>query len=260
MNYRLTNFEIKTAQGARISGQESNGYLSCTAFNPMNRFEKSHNIAIFDRGMVEYYKTKLPLSKGGLLPDEGWDENAMKPEDRIFVNGCTVEYDLGAEYCRKYTSDIIDANGNTIPGKAAGDFIKDANGQIIHFQKISVFCQYSFKTEAVVDDFGMPVIDPSTGASKVKLIRDENGRPIEQWVDGWTPQQVGESMRRLLVPYHPTMDPGIAASGAPSTASGVTVEQSPDIFGDSQQPAQQAQVQQPTGQQPAANPQGVVQQ
>ena len=117
MNYRLTNFEIKTAQGNRISGQENNGYLSCTAFNPMNRFEKSHNIAIFDKGMVEYYKTKLPVSKGGLLPDEGWDENAMDAQDRIFVNGCTVEYDLGALYCRKYTSDIIDANGVVVPGK-----------------------------------------------------------------------------------------------------------------------------------------------
>jgi hypothetical protein len=232
MNYRLTNFEIKQAQGARISGQESNGYLSCTAFNPMNRFEKSHNIAIFDPGMIAYYKTKLPIGKGGALPDEGWDENAMDPKDRVFVNGCTVEYDLGAEYCRKYTSDIVDADDNPIPGKQAGDFIKDANGQIIHFQKISVFCQYCFKTEALIDDFGMPIIDPATGASKIKILRDENGKPIEQWVDGWTPQQVGESMRRLLTPYNPAMEPGIGAAGNPSGAAGVAVQESPDVFGD----------------------------
>lgn len=251
MNYRLTNFEIKQAQGARISGQESNDYLSCTAFNPMNRFEKSHNIAIFDQGMVEYYKTKLPQGKGGVLPDEGWDENAMDPKDRVFVNGCTVEYDLGAEYCRKYTSDIVDANGTVILGKAAGDFIKDANGQIIHFRKISVFCQYCFKTEALIDDFGMPIIDPATGASKIKVMRDENGKPIEEWVDGWTPQQVGESMRRLLVPYTPSMEPGIAAAGAQSQASGVSVEEAPDIFQGGQQVQQQQnqqQVQQQTTQ------------
>ena len=240
MNYRLTNFEIKQAQGARISGQESNGYLSCTAFNPMNRFEKSHNIAIFDQGMVEYYKTKLPKSRGGMLPDEGWDENAMDPKDRVFVNGCTVMYDLGAQYCRRYTSDIIDANSNPIPGKRAGDFIKDANGQIIHFQQISVFCQYAFKTEALFDDFGMPIIDPTTGASKVRVIRDENGRPIEEWVDGWTPQQVGESMRRLLTPYNPSMESGVAAAGEPSTAAGVEVQEAPNIFGPGPQQAQQA--------------------
>lgn len=252
MNYRLTNFKIQQAQGARISGQESNGYLSCTAFNPMNRFEKSHNIAIFDPGMVEYYKTKLPVGRGGVLPDEGWDENSMDPKDRVFVNGCTVEYPLGAEYCRKYTSDIIDANGDVIQGKAAGDFIKDANGQIIHFSKISVFCQYCFKTEALIDDFGMPIIDPATGASKIKVMRDENGKPIEEWVDGWTPQQVGESMRRLLVPYNPSMEPGIAAAGAPSQAAGVSVEEAPNIFqGGQQQPAQQPQVAQP-GAAPAA--------
>lgn len=244
MNYRLTNFEIKQAQGARISGQESNGYLSCTAFNPMNRFEKSHNIAIFDQGMVEYYKTKLPQSKGGILPDEGWDENAMDPKDRVFVNGCTVLYDLGAQYCRRYTSDIVDANGTTIPGKAAGEFIKDANGQIIHFQQISVFCQYAFKTEALFDDFGMPIIDPTTGASKVRVIRDENGRPIEEWVDGWTPQQVGESMRRLLTPYNPSMESGVAAAGDPSTAAGVEVQEAPNVFGPQQQTVQQT-VQQP---------------
>lgn len=239
MNYRLTNFEIKEAQGARISGQESNGYLSCTAFNPMNRFEKSHNIAIFDQGMVAYYKTKLPQIKGGVLPDEGWDENAMDPKDRVFVNGCTVDYDLGAEYCRKYTSDIIDANNQVIPGKAAGDFIKDANGNIIHFSKISVFCQYCFKTESLIDDFGMPIIDPATGASKIKVIRDENGKPIEEWVDGWTPQQVGESMRRLLTPYNPSMEPGVAAAGGPSEAAGVVVQQAPDIFQNGQGGAQQ---------------------
>lgn len=231
MNYRLTNFEIKVAQGNRISGQESNGYLSCTAFNPMNRFEKSHNIAIFDKGMVEYYKTKLPKSKGGLLPDENWDENAMDPQDRIFVNGCTVEYDLGALYCRKYTSDIIDANGVVIPGKEAGQIICDANGNPIVFNKISVFCQYAFKTEAVFDDFGMPVIDPATGNTKIKIIRDEAGRPIEQWVAGWSPEEVGQSMRRLLTPYTATMQPSGAVTGAGAAgAAGVHVEESPQIF------------------------------
>ena len=232
MNYRLTNFKIEIAKGNRISGQESNGYLSCTAFNPMNRFEKPHNIAIFDPSTVEHYKMLLPKGRGGVLPDEGWDENAMEQMDRIFVNGCTVEYDLGAEYCRKYTSDIVDADGNVVPGKAAGDFIKDANGMIVHFQKISVFCQYCFKTEALIDDFGMPIIDPATGASKIKILRDETGKPIEQWVDGWTPQQVGESMRRLLTPYTPTMEPGVAAGGGPSVASGVHVEEAPNVFGD----------------------------
>ena len=251
MNYRLTNFEIKTAQGNRISGQESNGYLSCTAFNPMNRFEKSHNIAIFDKGMVEYYKTKLPVSKGGLLPDEGWDENAMDAQDRIFVNGCTVEYDLGALYCRKYTSDIVDANGVVVPGKEAGKIICDANGNPIVFSKISVFCQYAFKTEAVFNDFGMPVIDPATGNSKIKIIRDETGKPIEEWVAGWSPVEVGESMRRLLTPYTASVDTQSmgAANAAPGAQPGVHVEESPQIFGPQGGTAQ-----------PAAQPAGAAQQ
>ena len=251
MNYRLSNFEIKPAQGARISGQAENGYLSCTAFNPMNRFEKPHHIAIFDQATVEHYKALLPEERGGVLPNEGWDENAMKMEDRIFVNGCTVEYDLGAEYCRKYTADIIDANGITIPGKAAGDYIKDVNGNIVHFNKIAVFCQYCFRTEAEIDDYGMPIVD-AQGRSKVKIIRDATGRPIEDWVDGWRPEQVGESMRRLLTPYSPRMEASGNAAGNVSEASGVTIEQSPQIFPEQQQntgaaPAPQGAVQQPAG-------------
>lgn len=249
MNYRLTNFEIKTAQGNRISGQENNGYLSCTAFNPMNRFEKPHNVAIFDAATVNYYKSKLPISKGGLLPDEGWDENAMDPQDRIFINGCTVEYDLGALYCRKYTADIVDANGVTVPGKEAGKLICDVNSNPIVFNKIPVFCQYAFKTEAIFDDFGMPIIDPKTGASKVKIVRDENGRPIEEWVAGWSPVEVGESMRRLLTPYNTALATSVDASAAPQGA-GVNVEESPNIFNNggqapAAQPAQAAAPAQP---------------
>jgi hypothetical protein len=227
MNYRLTNFEIKVAQGNHISGQESNGYLYCTAFNPMNRFEKSHNIVIFDKGMVEYYRQKLPASRGGLLPDDNWSEQNMDAQDKIFVNGCTVEYDLGGLYCRTYTADIVDANGNVVPGKEAGKIICDPNGNPIVFGKIPVFCQYSFKTEAVFDDFGMPVIDPTTGNSKVKVIRDETGKPIEQWVSGWSPAEVGESMRRLLTPYTSVQ---ISASGAPANPA-IEVPESPQVFG-----------------------------
>lgn len=244
MNYRLTNFEIKVAKGNRISGQEDNGYLSCTAFNPMNRFEKSHNIAIFDKGMVEYYKSKLPRSKGGVLPDEGWDENAMDPQDRVFINGCTVEYNLSGLYCRKYTSDIVDANGVVVPGKEAGKIICDANNNPIVFDKISVFCQYAFKTEAIVDDFGMPIIDPKTGASKIKIMRDENGRPIEEWVAGWSPEEVGQSMRRLLTPYTAGADPESMGAANQVQQPGVQVEDSPQIFGN-EHPAPQAGVQQP---------------
>lgn len=227
MNYRLTNFEIKVAQGNHISGQESNGYLYCTAFNPMNRFEKSHNIVIFDKGMVEYYRQKLPVSRGGLLPDDNWSESNMDPQDKIFVNGCTVEYDLGGLYCRTYTADIVDANGTVVPGKEAGKIICDPNGNPIVFSKIPVFCQYSFKTEAVFDDFGMPVIDPATGNSKVKVIRDEAGKPIEQWVSGWSPAEVGESMRRLLTPYTSVQ---VSASGAPANPT-IEVPETPQVFG-----------------------------
>jgi hypothetical protein len=180
--------------------------------------------------MVDYYKSKLPQKKGGLLPDEGWDENAMDQLDRIFVNGCTYEYDLGGLYCRKYTSDIVDANDVPIPGKRAGDIICGQNGLPIVFDKISVFCQYAFKTEAIFDEFGMPVIDPVTGFSKVKVMRDENGRPIEEWVAGWSPKDVGESMRRLLTPYNADTVAEMPSMQGGEPGGSVVVEESPQIF------------------------------
>lgn len=201
MNYKLTEFQIKEAAGSRVQGQNASEYMSCVAFNPMNRFEKTHNIVLFDRGMVAYYKQKLPISRGGLLPDESWSEEGMDPRDRIFVNGIMVEYPLNGLYCRRYTNDIVDANGNVINGKAKGDIICGANGLPIIFDKISVFCQYEFKTESVLDEYGYPKIDPATGNPMMRVLRDANGMPIESWVAGWSPSEVGESMRRLLTPY-----------------------------------------------------------
>jgi hypothetical protein len=230
MNYKLTNFEIRQAKGNRISGQNSsNEFLYATAFNPMNRFEKSHNIVIFDAGTVQYYKQRLPQSRGGLLPDENWSENNMDPQDKIFVNGCMVEYDLGGLYCRKYTSDIVDENGVPVPGKEAGKVICDQNGNPIVFTRIMVFCQYSFKTEALFDDFGMPVLDEKTGNPKMRIIRNADGQPVEQWVDGWAPNQVGESMRRLLTPYTGV---AVQAAGESTQDAQVEVRETPNIFGD----------------------------
>ena len=260
MNYKLTNFMIKEANGNRISGLDNaSEYLTCSAFNPMNRFEKSHNIAIFDRGTVEYYKNILPKSRGGILPDEGWSEANMDNMDKVFLNGIMYEYDLGGWYCRKYTADIIDSNGNPIQGKRQGDIICNQNGTPIIFNKISVFCQYQFKTEPLVDQYGMPRFS-DTGIPLTQIVRDKDGRPIESWVAGWSPAEVGESMRRLLTPYNDAMAvaPEIQQNGTPLDNFKQGVE---DLLNSgevqlNQNPAPAAQPAQPIAQpaQPAAQP------
>lgn len=213
MNYRLTNFRIESTTGNRIADQDSeNLVLKCVAINPVNRFETPHNIAIFDETNIAYYKNQLPQSRGGVLPDEDWDEMSMKPEDRFFLNGTLVEYALGSQYCRKYTSDIVDAEGTVI--REAGEFICDANGRIAHFDKIEVFCQYQFRTESVIDEnTGMPKFNPQTGMPLMKVMRDEHGQPITEWVKGWTPTEVGERMRKLLIPYTPDLENYVEEKG-----------------------------------------------
>lgn len=241
MNYKLENFEIVIAEGNRISGQETgNKYLRCKAVNPFNRFEPSHNVVIFDEGTVKYYEALLPKGRGGLLPDEGWDERNMKNEDKIFANAMTVEFDLGGEYCRKYTADIIDANGNPIQGKHKGDYIRNQAGYIKRFRKIEVFVQYDFERETIYDESGFPAIDEKTGMPKMRVARNADGTPKTYWVQNWSPSFVGERMRALLTPYDAAASAADVAQAPhtpePNSASSV-FEEEPD-------PAQQQTQQQ----------------
>lgn len=209
MNYRLTNFKIDTPKGGnRIEGREQSEFLRCSAINPTNRFEKPHTVVIFDETTVQYYKQRLPMKdkwgieRGGLLDKPDWDELAdLEPQDRVFTNGMMYEYPLGAQYCRMYTSDILGPDGEPIPGKKKGDIICGASGAPIVFDKIPVFVAYCFRMEAVIDDTGRPKIDPNTGLSLQRVMRDANGIPIQDWLAGWSPVEVGENMRRLLTPY-----------------------------------------------------------
>lgn len=213
MTYNLENFEIIEAQGARISGQNGgNKYLSCTAINPHNRFAAPHRIAIFHEQTVAYYASILPKSKGGELEDTPeWKETDIPMNDRIFRNGQTVEYDLGGEYCRKYNSAIVDADGREIPGKGVGDFIKNQNGFIKHFSKISVFCQYDYVREERIDmNTGLPMLDKD-GMPIAVPVRGADGQLMREWVEGWAPHEVGERMKALLVPYDPSLEDNVEA-------------------------------------------------
>lgn len=217
MNYLLEQFEIKTAQGNRISGQTTGSqYLTAYARNPINNWETPTKITIFDEGTVNKYKAMLPVSKGGILADEGYDEKAaISPRDRVFANGMMYKYDLGAMYVRKYTSDILDKDGNPIEGKKAGDVICDANGVPKIVTSIEVFCQYQFQTEPVYDEVGFPKLNDD-GIPMVKIMRDDKGMPIQSWTKGWDPVTLGERMRSLLTPY---------ASIAASDNQGTTAQQ-----------------------------------
>lgn len=243
MNYKLENFEILKAEGQRIFGQESaNEYLKCSAVNPFNRFEPTHTVVIFDANTVAHYKNVLPTNRGGILPNEGWNEEGLAREDRVLNNAMTYEYDLGGEYCRKYTADIVDASGNVVPGKRAGDYIRDASGHIKRFRKIDVFVQYDYERETLFDESGFPLIDEHTGMPKMRVLRDANGQPKTYWVQGWSPTYVGERMRALLTPYTAevaAVDTAEATSTTPAPGNSESVFDDDDEAGEQQQNAQQ---------------------
>lgn len=209
MNYKKINFEIvENTNGNRIkfsnNESSSNKYLRFDCINPINLDEPTHTVVSFSEAIIKHYKSLLPKERGGDLPNEGWSEDNMPIQDRIFVNGQPVEVQLGGNYVRKYTNDIVDANGAIVHKQ--GDVIcyrGTKTPKII--TTLTVFCQYAFETEPITDEFGNPIVDPNTFATKMRLVRDANGMPVKYWVQGWSPTEVCERMKALLTPYTPDL-------------------------------------------------------
>lgn len=202
MNYKLINLEIVKTSGNsnRIKDDDSgNEYFRAAALNPFDPQEPTHTVVSFDRNIIKMYKDLLPQKRNGNLPDDDtWTEGQIPPIYRVLINAFSMDYDLGGEYCRTYTRDIIDADGNTIPGKAAGNVICNADGTPRCFSSIRVFVRQQFRTEPVFDENGAPKFTKE-GNPMQRVMRDEKGTPITDWVKGWSPEDVGENMRRLLI-------------------------------------------------------------
>lgn len=202
MNYLLSNFQIKEVTGGnRISGQNPQKYLSASTFNPLNALETAHKLVVFDQDVVARYAQHLPKKFGGVLEDEGWSEDNMPQAMKLFLNGTMETYPLGGQFARKYTSDIIDANGQPVAGKRAGDWIRNRAGEIMVYTELQVFCQYQFVTEPMLDEYGMPII--KDGIPLSKPVRGANGELERRWCPGMSPAEVGESLKTLLFPYQP---------------------------------------------------------
>lgn len=200
--YQLINLRIRKAEGARIAGQDGgNEFFQAAAQNPFDRLEPTHNVTVFDQEVVEYYKRLLPEDRGGLLEnDDSWTEGNIAPQDRILMNAFDQEYDLGADYCQLYSNDIVDIEGRPIPGKRKGDVICDQNGNPKIYRKILVFVRQQIKRVPVLDEYGIPQFDGDGRPLSKPLYNKETGElVIEGWVKGWSPTEVGEGRRRLLV-------------------------------------------------------------
>lgn len=201
MNYKLINFSIEKAKGNSVADEngayQASEYLKCAAMNPFDPQEPTHNVVNFDPNIVKLYKSMLPQKRGGDLPDDdSWTEGSIEPIYRVLLNATSMEYDLGGEYCRQYTRDIVNAEG--APVHKAGDIVCNEDGSPKVFSKILIFVRYAFETEPVYDASGMPKFDEH-GNPMQRVMRDEHGMPIKKPVKGWSPTDVGESMRRLLI-------------------------------------------------------------
>ena len=210
MNYVIIDAEIKEAGGARIRNRGASKYLRLTCENPYDKFERAAIVPIFAEGAVKKWEQWLPKEKGGVKPNEEYGDMQWLTKMRkdkslqrelILTNCSYVQYDLGGEYVREYTEDIVDAEGNAIKGKKKGDIICGKNGLPKIVRTIMVLCRSAYKMEDVFDETTWERKLRDDGTPMMKPVRDKNGNLIEEWVAEWTPEERGESMKSLLIPY-----------------------------------------------------------
>lgn len=200
MNYVLIQMRIETANGNRIRGQENNEYFAAAAMNPYDKFEPTHEVRIFDRNIVKMWKTKLPEQLGGILPeDPEWTDERVDMKDRIWSGGVDVEFDLHGEYCRTYTEDILNSDGEVIEGKSKGDVICNAAGMPKVYTTVMVFCKKTYKMEPVFDEKTWEPKLKADGMPLMKPVRGADGNLIESYVKGYSPNEVGENLKNLMI-------------------------------------------------------------
>lgn len=214
MNFLVKNPRIEEFDGMSFSdGENNNKGLRFELVDVLNPYMKPIKQVIFYNqapGLIEDWMNNLPESRGGNLPDD--DENPWSIENvdknlRVFKNAEFYEYDFGGDYISRYSRDIVDKEGNVIHEK--GDVVVDHGGSKRITRKKTILCQFQYIFEDVLDDFGMPIFDDNMRA-KVKIARDENGQAKRQWVAGFDPDTVGESIKRMY-----ELDKGQPTSSSP---------------------------------------------
>lgn len=187
MYYQLQDIEIvKIPEGKANAGQK---YVRATVFNPRDLFERSSQIALFEEKFVRTYERYLPASKGGTAAEEGYNESTSLPlQLREFKNGRYVQYPLGQPMFRKHT--------RAIPSKGIqiGDWVKDSSGKAKVYNYVQVLCKYDFDRIPVIVD-GVEQYDQETGRPLEVITFDANGKPIEHWVNSWSPEERGAQLR-----------------------------------------------------------------
>lgn len=218
MNLVMINLEIKSVEGGnRIAGRTANSrYLRYGLKDPLHPQIGYGAQTSFNEDVIKTYAAVLPKKRGGELPDdEAWTEENIPMSLRTFSGAVEVTYDLGGKYCMLYTNDIVDENGKVIPGKKAGDVICGRNGLPKIYETVSIMCAQSYELEDLFDENTWePIIDPRTGMQKQRPVRDKDGNFKKTWTKNYTPEDIGEARKALMIPYDEVVRRGLITVAA----------------------------------------------
>ena len=199
----MKNLKIDSSSenGNRIKGQTGrNRFLRYGLENPLDKMIEYPHQVTFDEDIILKFEELLPKKLGGKLPDEGWNEDSIPKSERVFKNAVMVSYDLGGEYCRRYSTDIVDKDGEPVEGKKKGDIICGRNGMPKIYRKLTILCRQQYVTETVFDEDWNEVIDERTGLAKQKPVRGADGRFLTEWVKNYSPEEVGDAQKDFMIP------------------------------------------------------------
>jgi hypothetical protein len=186
-----------------ISGQQRGEYLRYGLKDPNNPHISYDAQTSFDKDVIAEFKAVLPKSRGGVLPDDdAWTEDQIPIKMRMFPGAIEVTYDLHGEYCQLYSNDIVDEAGQVVKGKAKGDVICGRNGLPKVYTSIQIMCAQGYVMEDVWDENAMDWAYNPDGTIKQRPVKDpETGNYKRTWLHGYSPEQVGDARKAMMVPY-----------------------------------------------------------
>lgn len=204
MNLVKRNISIeKVTSGNMIRNQQRGEYLRYDLKDPMNPHISYPAQTSFNTGVIADFKAVLPKDRGGDLPDnDAWTEEQIPMKLRLFPGAIDVTYDLHGEYCMTYSEDIIDEAGNVIPGKAKGDIVCAQSGLPKVCTSVPIVCAQGYEMEQIWNEEKMDWEYQADGVTpKERPIRDANGNLKRVWLRGYSPEEVGEGRKAMMVPF-----------------------------------------------------------
>lgn len=258
MNLVKRNLEIvQVTSGNTIRNQQRGEYLRYDLKDPMNTHIGYPAQTSFNKGVIADFKAVLPKSKGGDLPDDpAWTEEMIPMKLRLFPGAVDVTYDLHGEYCMLYSEDILDEAGNIVPGKAKGDVVCGQNGLPKVYTTVPIVCAQGYEMEQIWNDQKMDWEYQEDGVTpKERPVKDANGNLKRIWLRGYSPEEVGEGRKAMMVPYTEALKRKFNVQDNSGSSEEITESEAALFQGPAANPTPTAQpVAQPAAAQPAAAP------